>query len=78
MGAGLQGLTEAPWLDLDTPAATGQFSSGQFNGGQFNSDTSHGVAYELLNETSMAMLRAVAGDTVDTFVTAHPDWVAGS
>jgi beta-lactam-binding protein with PASTA domain/tRNA A-37 threonylcarbamoyl transferase component Bud32 len=37
MGAGLQGLTEAPWLDLDTPAATGQFSSGQFNGGQFNS-----------------------------------------
>src|SRR3954453_1605601 len=37
MGAGLQGLTEAPWLDLDTPAATGQFRSGQFNGGQFNS-----------------------------------------
>ena len=24
MGAGVQGLGEAPWLDLDTPAATGR------------------------------------------------------
>jgi len=36
MGAGVQGLAEAPWLDLDTPAATGQFHGGQFNGAQFN------------------------------------------
>jgi eukaryotic-like serine/threonine-protein kinase len=36
MGAGVQGLAEAPWLDLDTPAATGQFNGGQFNGAQFN------------------------------------------
>jgi serine/threonine-protein kinase len=33
MGAGVQGLGEAPWLDLDT---LGQFNGGQFNGGQFN------------------------------------------
>ncbi len=39
MGAGVQGLAEAPWLDLDTPAATngnGQFGivgAGQFHGG---------------------------------------------
>jgi LCP family protein required for cell wall assembly len=46
------------------------------NGGQFDSTTSGGVAYEHLNETSMALLKAVAGDTVDTFVTAHPDWVS--
>ena len=48
------------------------------NGGQFNSDTSGGAAYEILNETSLALLHAVAGDTVDTFVNAHPDWVSGS
>ena len=36
MGAGLQGLAEAPWLDLDTPAATGQFNSSQFSGAQFS------------------------------------------
>jgi beta-lactam-binding protein with PASTA domain/tRNA A-37 threonylcarbamoyl transferase component Bud32 len=36
MGAGVQGLAEAPWLDLDTPAATGQFNGAQFNGAQFN------------------------------------------
>ena len=46
------------------------------NGGQFNSDTSSGVAYEILNETSLTLLRSVAGDTVDTFISAHPDWVA--
>ena len=48
MGAGVQGLAEAPWLALDTPAATngwwarnatlppagmGQFGMGQFHGG---------------------------------------------
>ncbi len=36
MGVGVQGLAEAPWLDLDDPAATGQFSGGQFSGGQFS------------------------------------------
>jgi eukaryotic-like serine/threonine-protein kinase len=46
MGVGVQGLAEAPWLDLDTSAApgqsnggqstSGQSTSGQFNGGQFN------------------------------------------
>ncbi len=33
MGAGVQGLAEAPWLDLDTPAAAGQFNGGQVSGG---------------------------------------------
>jgi serine/threonine-protein kinase len=37
MGAGVQGLAEAPWLDLDTPAAAGQFNGGQFSSGQFSS-----------------------------------------
>jgi eukaryotic-like serine/threonine-protein kinase len=32
IGAGVQGLAEAPWMDLDTPAAAGQFSGAQFNG----------------------------------------------
>jgi LCP family protein required for cell wall assembly len=46
------------------------------NGGQFNSRTSNGVAYEILNDTSIALLRAVAADTVGTFAAQHPDWVA--
>jgi serine/threonine-protein kinase len=46
MGTGVQGLAEAPWMDMDPPAAAGQFNGGhlgsgqfhdgQFNGGQFN------------------------------------------
>jgi LCP family protein required for cell wall assembly len=46
------------------------------NGGQFNTQTTNGVAYELLNPTSMELLHAVSTDTVDTFVSQHPDWVA--
>jgi eukaryotic-like serine/threonine-protein kinase len=42
MGAGVQGLAEAPWLDLDTPAATGQLSGAQFSGGQFNGSQFNG------------------------------------
>jgi serine/threonine-protein kinase len=33
MGAGVQGLAEAPWLDLDAPAATDGQWTRQFNGG---------------------------------------------
>ena len=33
MGAGVQGMGEAPWLDLDAPAATGGQWARQFNGG---------------------------------------------
>ena len=33
MGAGVQGLAEAPWLDLDAPAATDGRWTRQFNGG---------------------------------------------
>jgi eukaryotic-like serine/threonine-protein kinase len=33
MGAGVQGLAEAPWLDLDAPAATDERWTRQFNGG---------------------------------------------
>jgi serine/threonine-protein kinase len=41
MGTGVQGLAEAPWMDMDPSAAAGQFhnghlSSGQFHDGQFN------------------------------------------
>jgi eukaryotic-like serine/threonine-protein kinase len=35
MGVGVQGLAEAPWLDLDPSAAAGQFGGGQFGTGQF-------------------------------------------
>ena len=45
------------------------------NNGQFDSETIGGVAYELLNDTSMELLKSVAADNVQTFIAAHPDWV---
>ncbi len=47
------------------------------NAGQFDTENLGGVAYELLTATTMELLRAVAADTVQMFVAAHPDWVAG-
>jgi LCP family protein required for cell wall assembly len=48
------------------------------NDGQFNSAKYNGVAVELLNDTSMELLHAVKSDTMDSFITQHPDWVSNS
>jgi LCP family protein required for cell wall assembly len=47
------------------------------NGGQFNSEMIGGQAFEILEDTSLQLLQAARDDTVDQFVLAHPDWVAG-
>jgi LCP family protein required for cell wall assembly len=72
------GIGIADWLYAMRAIRPADVVTLKTNGGQFNSDTSSGVAYEILNDNSLALLRAVAGDTVDTFVNAHPDWVSGS
>lgn len=43
------------------------------NGGNFNSKMINGTDYEVLDENSTAALRAIAGDTIGEFLTAHPD-----
>jgi LCP family protein required for cell wall assembly len=47
------------------------------NGGQFNTQMIGGSAFEILDDTSMQLFDAARDDTVDRFVLAHPDWVAG-
>jgi LCP family protein required for cell wall assembly len=47
------------------------------NAGQFNTQMIGGQAFEILEDTSMQLLRAARDDTVNQFVLAHPDWVAG-
>jgi len=39
LGAGVQGVGEAPWLDLGMPAAAGQITGGHFNGEAQDSHT---------------------------------------
>jgi polyisoprenyl-teichoic acid--peptidoglycan teichoic acid transferase len=48
------------------------------NDGQFNSEKVNGVDVEILNDTSMQLLHSVQSDTVDSFISAHPDWVSQS
>ncbi len=49
------------------------------NDGKFNSRSVAGIgSVEILNDTSLQLLRAVRDDDVATFVTANPDWVAAS
>jgi LCP family protein required for cell wall assembly len=49
------------------------------NNGKFNSRTIPGVgSAEIIDDTSLQLLRDVKNDTVDSFVLAHPDWVSAS
>jgi LCP family protein required for cell wall assembly len=49
------------------------------NNGRFNSRTIEGVgSAEILDDTSMRLLRAVKNDTVDDFVLSNPTWVTRS
>jgi LCP family protein required for cell wall assembly len=44
------------------------------NGGQYATRTMGGVDYEVLNDTTMQLFQAVQTDTVDQFLSEHPDW----
>jgi anionic cell wall polymer biosynthesis LytR-Cps2A-Psr (LCP) family protein len=49
------------------------------NDGKFNSRSVAGIGdVEILDQTSMAMLKAAKDDTMAAFVAAHPTWVAAS
>jgi LCP family protein required for cell wall assembly len=48
------------------------------NGGQYATKSMGGVAYEVLNDTTMQLFQAVQTDAVDQFLGAHPDWIIDS
>jgi LCP family protein required for cell wall assembly len=45
------------------------------NGGQLANLWLGGISYQRLTDDTMALLHAVAADTVDRFLATHPDWV---
>jgi beta-lactam-binding protein with PASTA domain/tRNA A-37 threonylcarbamoyl transferase component Bud32 len=45
LGAGVQGMDEAPWLDLDTSPAAGGFDATVFNGDGFHGDGFNGDGF---------------------------------
>ncbi|MCU7727737.1 LCP family protein [Actinoplanes sp. KI2] len=56
-----------------------QITTLKTNGGKFNSRSVPGIGdVEILDATSMAMLRAAKDDDLAAFVAAHPTWVASS
>ena len=48
------------------------------NGGDLSSEIINGTWYEVLNEDSMELLKAVKEDKVYDFLTQHPSWIAKS
>ena len=46
------------------------------NGGDWASETINGLSYQVLNEDSMELLKAVNEDKVYEFLTQHPSWIA--
>jgi LCP family protein required for cell wall assembly len=48
------------------------------NGGAFSTQVIGGQDFEILDDTTTQLFAAAAGDTLDDFVAAHPDWVSRS
>jgi polyisoprenyl-teichoic acid--peptidoglycan teichoic acid transferase len=48
------------------------------NDGQLNPSKFNGVDVEIISETSLQLLHSVQSDSVDSFISAHPDWVSQS
>ncbi|GAA1826147.1 hypothetical protein GCM10009835_53530 [Planosporangium flavigriseum] len=46
------------------------------NGGAFNPVTIDGVAYETLTPDSLQLLKDMAADTMEEFVSTHPTWIS--
>jgi len=67
MGAGVQGLGEAPWLDLDAPAATDGRWARPFNGG------SRGLVYPSVRDPGGTCIVAFQPNAVQD-VTPGANW----
>jgi anionic cell wall polymer biosynthesis LytR-Cps2A-Psr (LCP) family protein len=46
------------------------------NGGRFNSKVVGGQSYEVLDDTSRQLFRAMNADRAADFIASHPDWVS--
>jgi LCP family protein required for cell wall assembly len=46
------------------------------NGGAFNPITVDGVSYETLSPDSLQLLKDMAADNMQTFVSSHPSWIS--
>jgi LCP family protein required for cell wall assembly len=70
------GVSIANWIFTLKGIGPGNLVLIKTNGGNFNSEQVGGESVEVLNDLSRQLLQSVRDDTVNDFVTAHPDWVA--
>lgn len=73
------GIPLADWVFALRAVRPDDLTTIKTNNGTFHSRDIPGVgSAEILDETSLSLLRAVKNDTVDDFVRAHPTWVTKS
>ena len=71
------GISIADWAFAMRGVSPSGLVTIKTNGGKFNSRSVPGVgSVQILDSTSLALLRAAKTDTVGQFVAAHPGWVA--
>ena len=69
------GVSITDWVFTLKDIKPDQMTMLKTNGGKFNAVTVNGIWYEKLSDTSLQLFRAMANDTVETFVAANPTWV---
>jgi LCP family protein required for cell wall assembly len=73
------GISLEDWAFAMKGLNPGQIVTLKTNDGKFNSRSVPGIGdVEIIDQTSMAMLKAAKNDDLAAFVAAHPAWVASS
>jgi polyisoprenyl-teichoic acid--peptidoglycan teichoic acid transferase len=72
------GVSLEDWIFAMRSVSPSDLLTIKTNDGQFNSQKVNGQDVEILSQTSLDLMHAVATDTVDTFVGQHMDWVSNS
>lgn len=69
------GASLLDWMFTLHDITPGAITMLKTNGGTFSTQVIGGQDFEILDDTTTQLFAAAAGDTLDQFVAAHPDWV---
>jgi LCP family protein required for cell wall assembly len=72
------GISPADWVYAMRDITPDNVVTVKTNAGRLNPQKIGGIDYELLSSTSLQLLRDIKSDTVESFVSQHPDWVSTS
>jgi LCP family protein required for cell wall assembly len=72
------GVSLQDWVMTLKDVNPGNMKMIKTNGGKYTTQIIDGLSFEILTGDSRELFTAIRDDTLDAFITAHPDWVSGN